>query len=143
MGKSLPFKGIYIFLAITGAVLIIAWLPDIISALVAGRSLALIEIYTTEITYVLDMGIIGPAALICLIKLTKRNGLGYILLSLLLTLCIAIGVMVPIQTIFQYRAGIETLLSVLITKVGSFSVLSAFALFFIIKLYKNIDGYSK
>lgn len=136
--NPLPYKGIYIFLAFTGAALIAAWLPDIISSLVSGRSLALIEIYTTEITYVLDMGIIGPAAFICLFKLVKHNGFGYVLLSILLTLCITIGVMIPLQTVFQSMAGIETPIPVLITKVGSFVVLSFFAVYFNIKLYTKM-----
>ena len=72
----LPYKGIYAFLAVTGIALFIAWLPDIISALLAGRALAMIEVYTTEPTYVLDMGIISPLAFSCLFLLRKREGTG-------------------------------------------------------------------
>jgi len=60
----LPYRGFFTFLILSGLALIGAWLPDILAAHAAGRSLALIENYTTEITYVLDMGIIGPAALL-------------------------------------------------------------------------------
>jgi hypothetical protein len=135
---KLPFKGIYVFLALTGIALIVAWLPDIISSLVAGRSLELIEVYTTAVTYILDMGVIGPVALICLYQLKKRNGMGYILLEMLLTVCIIVGVMLPIQTVFQVSAGIELPLAALITKVASFVVLAFFALYFNIKFLKNV-----
>ncbi|WP_242851382.1 hypothetical protein [Clostridium sp. DMHC 10] len=67
--KSLPYKGIYIFLALSGAALIAAWLPDIITSLIAKSSLSLIEVYTTEITYVLDIGILAPLMFICLFQL--------------------------------------------------------------------------
>ena len=47
--KLLPYKGIYIFLALSGAALIAAWLPDIITSLISKSSLSLIEVYTTVI----------------------------------------------------------------------------------------------
>lgn len=39
MGDALPYKGVSIFLALTGVALIVAWLPDIINSLVSGRPL--------------------------------------------------------------------------------------------------------
>ncbi len=136
---TLPYKGINVFLVLTGIALIIAWLPDIITALVANRPLELIEVYTTEITYVLDMGIIGPVALICLFLLKKRDGLGYVLLQMLLILCCMIGIMLPIQTAFQLSAGIELPLEVIITKVGIFVALALFALYYNIRFMKAVS----
>ncbi len=137
IGK-LPRKGINIFLIFTGVALIVAWLPDIITSLVWHRSLQMIEVYTTQITYVLDMGIVGPTALICLFMLKKQNGTGYILLAILLTVCTIIGIMLPIQTIFQITAGIELPIGAIVTKVASFVLLALFALYFDIKLFKSI-----
>lgn len=136
MGDKLPFKGIYVFLTITGISLIVAWLPDIIKSLVLDRSLELIEIYTTQITYVLDMGIIAPAALICLFQLKKQKGIGYVLLPLLLTLCSVIGVMIPIQTVFQIKAGISIPIGAIITKSVTFIILALFAVYLNIKCFK-------
>jgi len=138
IGDELPYKGINIFLALTGIALIVAWLPDIINSLVAGRSLELIEVYTTAVTYVLDMGVIAPTALICLLLLKKRRGMGYILLVMLLTVCLMVGIMIPIQTAFQISSGIKFPLAVIVTKVASFVLLALFALYFNIKFYKNI-----
>ncbi|MBZ9608188.1 hypothetical protein G9F73_010265 [Clostridium estertheticum] len=138
MGDVLPYKGIYIFLALTGSALIVAWLPDIINSLVLGRSLGLIEVYTTQITYVLDMGVIAPAAWICLFQLKKRSGMGYILLGILLTVCSIIGIMIPIQTAFQLIAGISLPIAVIVTKVGIFVLLAFFALYFNRKFFRNI-----
>lgn len=135
---TLPFKGIYIFLVLVGVSLIVAWLPDIINSLALNRSLKLIEIYTTQITYVLDMGIIAPCALICLFKLKKRTGIGYILLGILLTVCTIIGIMLPIQTIFQLAAGISLSIGEVVTKMLIFVILALFALYFNIKLFKSI-----
>jgi hypothetical protein len=140
MGDALPFKGIYIFLTLSGIALIVAWLPDIISSLVAGGSLELIEVYTTQVTYVIDMGIIAPVALICLAQLKKRSGMGYIILAMVLTVCSIIGIMLPIQTAFQVTAGIEIPIAALVTKVASFVILAFFSLYFNIQLFKNIKS---
>lgn len=134
----LPSRGIRIFLILSGIALFVAWLPDIIPTIQTGTSLPLIEVYTTEITYVLDMGILSPLMLVCLVLLKKRNGLGIILLSIILTLCAVIGVMLPIQTVFQVLAGITVPVPVLVTKVGIFVLLAAFAAFFSRKLNHGI-----
>jgi len=135
--ETLPTKGINRFLVFSGVALIIAWLPDIITSLVSGKSLQLIEVYTTAITYILDMGIIAPVAIICLFELKKRTGMGYILLTMLLSICAIIGVMLPMQSIFQVLAGIEIPIPALITKVASFVILAAFAINFNVRLFKN------
>jgi len=138
IGDALPYKGIYIFLVLVGIALVVAWLPDIISSLAAGRSLEFIEVYTTEITYVLDMGVISPVAFICLFQLKKRTGMGYILLEMLLTVCVIIGIMLPIQTAFQVSSGIELPFAALVTKVGIFVALAFFAFYFNIRFFKNM-----
>ena len=122
----LPSRGIRIFLILSGIALFVAWLPDIIPTIQAGTSLPLIEVYTTEITYVLDMGILSPLMFVCLVLLKKRNGLGIVILSIILTLCAVIGIMLPIQTVFQVLAGIAVPIPVLVTKVGIFVLLAAF-----------------
>ncbi|SDE88540.1 hypothetical protein SAMN04488542_10392 [Fontibacillus panacisegetis] len=136
----LPTKGISIFLVCSGIALFVAWLPDIISSLLNHRSLELIEVYTTEITYVLDIGIISPLMLLCLYLLKRKNGLGDIILTVLLRLCSIIGIMLPIQTLFQLLAGIELPVPVLISKMGIFVVLACFAVYFERYYYKGIHA---
>lgn len=138
MEENLPYRGIYIFLVFTGIALIVAWLPDIITSLVNDRSLAVIEVYTTEITHVLDIGIIGPLAFVNIYLLMKREAFGYILLSMMLSLCSFVGIMVIIQTIFQIEAGVDLPLPVMITKAASFVLLALFAMYYNIKLFKQI-----
>lgn len=138
--KRLPYKGFYVFLVFSGLALILAWLPDILSANLAGQSLKMIEVYTTEITYVLDMGIIGPSAIVALYLLRKRHISGYILLAMLLTLCAVIGVMLPVQTLYQAQAGILLPLPVMITKVGAFCILAGFAIFYLVRLLAAVKS---
>jgi len=137
--KNILTVGLKIFLTLIGLSLFIAWLPDIITSLTNGKSLELIHVYTTIITYVLDMAIISPLVFICMYNLSKKNDIGYILLVLNLTLLIIIGIILPFQTLFQVNAGIELPLEAIITKVGIFVVLAVFAVFYNIKLFKSLN----
>lgn len=123
-------KGMKIFLLIAGVALVVAWLPDIITSIISGTSLDLIEVYTTEITYVLDMGIISPLIFItyCLVK--NEYFIGYVLLRMIFQVCMVVGIMLPIQTFFQLAAGISIPIPALITKVFIFTLLAVFATFF-------------
>lgn len=132
-------KGVYVFLYLTGTALIVAWLPDIISSLVSGRPLLLIENYTTEITYVLDMGLLAPLCFVCVYLLKKGMFAGYVLLDVLLTLCMVVGVMLPVQTAFQLDAGIHIPLPAIITKVATFCMLAIFAVYFRMKLQRMLN----
>lgn len=130
-------RGLSVFLIVAGIALIVAWMPDIISSLITGETLPLIGVYTTEITYVLDMGIISPLCFLCVYLLKKKEGLGVVLLSILLKLCIIVGIMVIPQTVCQVLSGIEMELPVLATKVLSFVALGGFALYFNKKMYQE------
>ncbi|MCL2722013.1 MAG: hypothetical protein FWD47_11835 [Treponema sp.] len=131
-------NGLKIFLVFCGLSLFIAWLPDIITSIINKKSLELIEVYTTQITYVLDMGIISPLIFICMYNLLKKNDIGYILLGIILTILIIIGIMLPIQSIFQISAGVSIPIEALITKVGIFVLLAIVALYYEVKLFKSI-----
>lgn len=138
--KPLPMKGISIFLIVTGLALFIAWMPDIIASLISAEPLALIEVYTTEVTYILDIGIISPLMFICLYLLKKDDEFGRTLLSMLLMICLIMGVMLPVQTVYQMLAGIELPIQAIVSKVGIFVLLAAFAAHFNIRLYKSIEA---
>jgi hypothetical protein len=131
-------NGLKVFLVFCGLSLFLAWLPDIVISLINKKSLELIEVYTTQITYVLDMGIISPLIFICLYNLWKNNSIGYILLGVILTVLLLVGIMLPTQTIFQINAGINLPLGAIITKVGIFVILALVAIYYEIKLFKNI-----
>jgi hypothetical protein len=129
-------KGMKVFLILSGFSLFVAWLPDIIPTLIKDSPLALIEVYTTEPTYVLDMGIISPLMFITYYLCKKEKFIGYVLFRMILIVCLVIGIILPVQTIFQILAGIELPIPALITKVFIFIILAAFALYFDRKLRK-------
>ena len=124
-------------LILSGISLFVAWLPDIITSLAKGRSLELIEVYTTEVTYVLDMGIISPVMFIAFFLVRKDSFVGYVLLRMILKVGKYLGIILPMQTFFQLLAGIDLPVPALITKVGIFVALAAFATYFERKIKKD------
>ncbi len=126
-----PFtKGMKAYLFMAGISLFAAWLPDIAASIVRGTSLELIEVYTTEVTYVLDMGIISPLMFLTCYLAKKGNFMGYVLLHMIWKVCMCVGIMLPIQTIFQLMAGISIPFPALVTKVFIFVLLAVFAVYF-------------
>ena len=132
-------KGMKIFLLTAGIALFVARLPDIITSIIRGTSLELIEVYTTEITYVLDMGIISPLIFITCCLAKHEYFIGYVLLRMILRVCIAVGIMLPVQTIFQLAAGISIPIPALVTKVFIFVLLAIFAVFFDCRLTRRTE----
>ncbi len=130
-------KGMKAFLLIAGLALCVAWLPDIISSLVKGTSLELIEVYTTEITYVLDMGIISPLMFLTYGLIKRQDFMGYILLRMSFLVCIGVGIMLPVQSVFQLLSGYEITIPVIVTKVAIFVLLAGFASVFNHRLKKS------
>lgn len=125
--KSTSFKGTAIFLIISGSS-VLMWLQFIIPALVQGQPLAHIEVYTTEPTYVLDLGIILPVYLGCGIALWRKKDVAYTLTPILLTFIVIIGVLVISQTLVQQSMGIVIPVQELIGLVISFAILGLIAI---------------
>lgn len=130
--------GLRAFLIISGLSTFIAWIPDIVQSLLAGRSLSLIEVYTTEITYVLDIGIISPLCFMTLYLLSKKDSLGTVLLMIILKIGIFVGIVMIPQVIMQYASGIDLPIPVLITKSIIFLLLGGFVFYFNERVKKEI-----
>lgn len=135
--ERFPTKGMTVFLVLSAVSLFVAWLPDILQALAANHSLGLQAHYTTEITYIIDMGIISPLILYTLFLLRRKSKMGYVLLQVWLMLSGLIGITVASQSLFNYLDGIEFPLPVLLTKSATFIMMAGFAFYFQAKLMRE------
>lgn len=117
-----------VFLVFSGISLCVAWWPDIIPTILKGTSLKLIENYTTEPTYVLDLGIISPLCFISLILMKKKDSFGVVLYAILLQSIIVVAVMMITQSAVQFASGVEIPLPALISKSIIFVILGLFAI---------------
>lgn len=121
-------KGLKAFLIVLGIALCAAWLPDILTSLTRGEPLSSIEVYTTEVTYVIDIGIMCPMCFLSLSLIRRQNPLGAVFASSMLMICFMAGLMVISQSVFQHLAGIEIPAAQLASKVLIFATLSVFSL---------------
>jgi hypothetical protein len=137
ISDKMPRRRIAVFMIFAG-LSVFVWLIEIIGALSTGRPPVSLAIYTTEPTYVLDLGIIAPSAFTCAALLFRKKPLGYIFASVLLVLNSLIGAVVISQTIVQKVAGINISMGAFIGFVGVFVITSSIAILLNISLLKNI-----
>jgi hypothetical protein len=137
MSPNLPRRGMAVFIAFAG-LSVFVWLVEIIGGLTSGHVPESLASYTTDVTAVLDLGIIAPLAFLTSVLLLRRIPLGYLLAPVLLILNAIIGVIVVAQTVAQALAGITLSIGQYIGFVGSFVVMSLFALWFTIQFFRNI-----
>ena len=131
-------SGMKWFLNLSGIALFVAWLPDMIPTIIKGTSLSLIEVYTTEITYALDIGIICPMCFLTIYLLNRKNAIGTLLLSFLFQICFVVGIMMISQTACHILAGVELTIPIILTKSGTFLLLGGFAFYFQRKIFKEL-----
>jgi hypothetical protein len=105
ISPGLPRRVMAIFIMVSGLSTSV-WLIDIIAALAEGGTPANLAHYTTDVTAVIDIGIILPAAFLAGILLLRRKPLAYPLTTTLLTLLSLIGLIVAGQTVMQMVDGI-------------------------------------
>src|SRR5438067_8539597 len=83
--KGLPRRGIGIFLAVSGVILVLVWLVlSLVPALLLGKAPPEVASYTTFITGAMDEGIVAPALIVAGVLLLRRAPTGYLLAPMLL-----------------------------------------------------------
>lgn len=135
--NKFPHKATSIFMVLAG-LSVFVWFIEIIQSLVNGGPISTMGINTTEPTFVIDLGVIAPAAFIGSYMVLKRKQLGYILSVVLLTLNAIIGILVTSQSIFQYKWKVFISVEEFIPYVCIFVVMSIVAILINIKALKNI-----
>ena len=138
ISPRLPHRGMAVFVFVSGLTVFV-WLVDIIAALARGQAPAGLASYTTEVTYVIDLGIIAPAAFLGGILLYRRSGLGYLLASIMLILLAIIGMVVVGQTVAQTLAGITLSAGEYVGKVGTFVVMSLISMWLLVVLFRAMS----
>lgn len=132
------WKGTGIFLILSGCSVLV-WLSMILPAVLTGEPMEIVEIYTTEPTFVIDLAVVLPTAIYSGITLLRGRAAGYRIAPVLLTLLACIGLCVIFQTICQTSLGIELPMGQIIGLVGSFVCLGIFAVILAVRLMKYAD----
>jgi hypothetical protein len=117
---------------------VLVWLEFILPAILSGKPLSMIEIYTTEPTFVLDLSIVIPVYLISAMALFKKKVIDYKLTPILLTFITIVGLTVISQDVIQSSLGIDIPIKDQIILVLSFVLLGVVVTIFNFKLTKYI-----
>ena len=137
IAPTLPHRGIAIFMFVSGLATLVIWLQPLLNDLTQNQLPALVGIYSTKITDVLDLGIITPATLIAGTLILRRNPLGYLVAFALLVLEIMLTPMIIAQTVSQWLAGITFTTGQIIGPMIGFATLGLFAFWVIVILLRN------
>lgn len=78
----------------------------------------------------LDMGVISPLMFKTYHQIKHGKFIGYVLIRMIFKICVIIGIMLPMQSIFQMLAGVSIPIPALITKILIFVLLAVSAAFF-------------
>ena len=138
ISSGLPHRGIAVLLFLSALGLLFAWLPDIVSGLVHGKVPAIAS-YTTEVTYVLDLGIIVPVLILSGLLILRRAPFGYLAAPILLIVLAIMGLVITAQSVAQSLAGISLSPGEFIGKAGSFMLLALIAIGLIVRFFRAIS----
>ncbi|MFO7916958.1 MAG: hypothetical protein R6V13_02625 [Anaerolineae bacterium] len=138
VSSDLPRRGIAIFIFVAGLSAGV-WLMDIIAALAEGGVPPNLAGYTTDVTAVIDVGVILPTAFLTGVMLLRRKALGYPLAATLLTLLSLIGMIVASQTVAQVLEDIVLSPGEFVAFVVPFVTLSLVAIWLLIVLLRNVS----
>jgi hypothetical protein len=142
ISPAFPHRGVAIFLFFAG-LSVFVWLSEILIPLFQGVYPAGLDTYTTEITYVIDLGIIPPVCYLTGFMVLRRIPQGYLLAVLMIILNAFIGVVVISQTVFQYLSNIFLSTGQYIGFVGTFVVMGGVAIRLVFLMLRNISEENK
>lgn len=117
---------------------VFVWLSEILGPLFQGIYPPNLDNYTTEITYVIDLGLIPPACYVTGFLLLKKKPYAYGLAFMMLSLLTMIGLVVISQSVFQAMAGIYLTIGQYIGFSGTFTVMGIIAIRVLYLMQKNI-----
>jgi hypothetical protein len=134
---ELPRRRIAALMLASGAVTAIVWLAPILAGL-AGGSLPKLYGRTTNVTDVLDLGIITPGCFVAGALLVRRDRRGYVIASLLLTLLVILAPAIAAQTAFQLSAGESFSAGEVIGPLAGFIVLAVIAVWALLRIFSAL-----
>ncbi len=117
---------------------VFVWLSEILGPLFQGIFPPGLDTYTTEITYVIDLGLIPAVCYTSGVLLLKHRPHAYMLSYMMLTLLAMIGLVVILQSVFQAASGIYLTIGQYIGFSGTFTILGIVAVRILYLMRKNI-----
>jgi hypothetical protein len=113
--RSTPTRSVSAYLVIVAALFLLAWMRDIVPALLTNTTPAAIlqAKLPTNPVYVLDLGFLIPLSIAGAVWLLRRSAWGYLLAGLLLVLNALLSLSIISSTLFQSANDPSTSLAVI------------------------------
>ena len=137
---TLPRRGPGVLMLASGAVTLAVWLIPILSALAKGEPPALLDHYTTMVTYALDLGIVTPLALASGVLILRGNPAGYRLAIPLLGIIVMLAPTIIASTIFQHVAGVVFSAPAIVGPIAGFVAMGGFAIWAVVAILRRVSG---
>jgi hypothetical protein len=140
---DLPHRALSRFLFASAAVTALVWLQPLIAALLTGSPPALLDGYTTPVTYSLDLAVITPATALAGLLVRRRDPLGYLLTAPLLVTVVLLLPTIALSTGLQARAGIVFTAAEAVGPIAGFGVLGGIGAWLLVRLLRAVPAPSR
>ncbi len=134
-----PRKALGVYLFVVPALLTFAWLPALVGEAFGAETRDLVERYTSDVTSMLDLGIIVPSLVLAAVAYRRRTPLGSKLGVFLVLFNLAIGVALLGQGIAQLVEDVPLTAGEKVGYIGSFGVLTLVSVVLSVAVLRTLD----
>ena len=120
------------------AALTVAWLPALIATAVTGELPVRLDVYSTEVTWALDLGVVVPAVAVTGWLLRRRAVWGPLAVTAMLALNVALGTALAAQGVAQLTVGVPVRAGEIVGAMASFAVMTVVAASLLLPLMRRL-----
>jgi hypothetical protein len=135
---DLPHRVLTWFLLTSAAVTAVVWLQPLVGALLQGTAPDLLDVYTTTVTYSLDLAVITPAAALAGLLVRRQQPIGYLLAAPLLVIIVLLLPTISLATAVQVAAGISFAPAEVLGSIAGFAVLGVVGARLLVRLLRAV-----
>jgi hypothetical protein len=137
---NLPHRFLSRFLLTSAAVTAVVWLQPLVTALLHGTAPDQLDVYTTPVTFSLDLAVIAPAAALAGRLVARRHPLGYLLAAPLLVTIVLLLPTIGLSTALQSAAEISFTTAEVAGPIVGFGVLGAVGAWLLVRLLRAVPA---
>jgi hypothetical protein len=135
---ELPHRFLSRFLLTSAAVTAGLWLQPLVTALLQGTAPVGLDVYTTPVTYALDLAVITPAAALAGVLVRRREPLGYLIAAPLLVTLVMLLPTIALSTALQAAAGISFTAAEVAGPIAGFGILGGVSAWLLVRLLRAV-----
>jgi hypothetical protein len=105
-----------------------------------GTAPDLLDVYSTPVTYALDLAVITPAAALAGLLVRRHNPLGYLLAGPLLVTIVLLLPTIALSTALQSAAGISFTAAEVVGPIAGFGILGVIGAWLLVRLLRAVPA---